>query len=151
MFVFEGENHRVWAWKGQREGGRPRTRSRLQAPSRQHRARRGARTQELQDHDPSWSWAEVGRSTDRATLAPQNQFLFLKTVGIRHQKLESDCSLQPRKKMQRVSKNQHNTECILWQSCKEINSKSLVKDNDSSCLRRKKPKYQITFGLREKS
>ena len=38
-----------------RERGRHRIRSRLQAPSRQHRARRGARTHKLRDHDLSQS------------------------------------------------------------------------------------------------
>ena len=53
MFIFETETERKWG-RG-RERGRPRIRSRLQAPSCLHRARRGARTHELWDHDLSWS------------------------------------------------------------------------------------------------
>ena len=43
-------------WGRGRERGRHRIQSRLQALSCQHRARRGARTHRLQDHDPSGSW-----------------------------------------------------------------------------------------------
>ena len=42
-------------WVRGREKGRHRIQSRLQAPSCQHRARRGARTHGLWDHDLSWS------------------------------------------------------------------------------------------------
>ena len=46
---------RARAGEGQRERERDRIRSRLQALSRQHRARRRARTHELWDRDLSWS------------------------------------------------------------------------------------------------
>ena len=52
---FEGERDREWAGEGQRERGRRRIWSRLQALSCWHRAWRGARTQEPWDHDLSWS------------------------------------------------------------------------------------------------
>ena len=65
MFTyFEGEKDRLQTGEGQRE--RHRIRSRLQAPSCQHRARCGARTHEPRDRD----LAEVGRLTDCATQAP---------------------------------------------------------------------------------
>ena len=53
MFIFERE--RVQAREGQRERGRHRIRSRFQALSSQHRARRGARTRELGERDLSRS------------------------------------------------------------------------------------------------
>ena len=53
MFIFETESKRV---REGRERGRHRIQSRLQALNRQHRARRGARTHELRDHDLSRSW-----------------------------------------------------------------------------------------------
>ena len=56
MFIFERERDRVWAGEGQREKGRHRIQSSLQVLSCQHRARHGARTHELWDHDLSWSW-----------------------------------------------------------------------------------------------
>ena len=49
MFIY------FWERERSREKGRHRIRSRLQAPSYQHRARRGARTHEPRDHDLSWS------------------------------------------------------------------------------------------------
>ena len=45
MFIFERETEGEWEWG--RERGRHRIGSRLQAPSCQHRARRGARTHGL--------------------------------------------------------------------------------------------------------
>ena len=53
--------------RGGAERGRHRIGNRLQAPSRQPRARRGARTPRPRDRD----LAEVGRLTDCATQAPQ--------------------------------------------------------------------------------
>ena len=47
----EAECERTRSW----ERGRHRIQSRLQAPSCQHRAQRGARTHEPWDHDLSWS------------------------------------------------------------------------------------------------
>ena len=64
-FFTERETERE-AGEGQRERGRHGSRSRLRAPSRQPRARRGARTLGPRDRD----LAEVGRSTDCATQAP---------------------------------------------------------------------------------
>ena len=55
LFIFEGERDRAWAGEEQRERGRHRIWSRLQAPSHQPRAGRGARTHELGDHDLSRS------------------------------------------------------------------------------------------------
>ena len=57
MFIFlrEGETERKQGRAAERERGRHRSRSGLQAPSCQHRARRGARTHELCDHDLSRS------------------------------------------------------------------------------------------------
>ena len=60
-----------------RERRRHRIRSRLQALSHQPRAWRGARTQERE----IVTWAEVGRSTDWATQAPQNSVFFTLAVG----------------------------------------------------------------------
>ena len=54
LFLRERETARVG--EGQRERGRHRIWSRLQALSCQHRARHGARTHELWDHDLSRSW-----------------------------------------------------------------------------------------------
>ena len=54
-----------------RERGRHRTQSRLQAPSCQHRARCGAQTHELWDHELSRSWA-----LNRATQAPHAFLVF---------------------------------------------------------------------------
>ena len=53
-----------------RERGRHRIGNRLQAPSHQPRARRGARTHGPRDHD----LAEVGRLNDCATQAPREIF-----------------------------------------------------------------------------
>ena len=47
---------RAWVGEGQRERGRHRIGSRLQALSCQHRARHGARAHKPWDHDLSWSW-----------------------------------------------------------------------------------------------
>ena len=57
MFTYSRERDwdRVRVGEGQRERGRHRIWSRLQALSCQHRARRGARTHRLWDHDPSRS------------------------------------------------------------------------------------------------
>ena len=52
-FIFERETERKQGWG--RERGRHGIRSRLQAPSCQHRAQRGAQTREPQDHDLSRS------------------------------------------------------------------------------------------------
>ena len=62
LFYFERERERVQAGQGQRERGRHRIRSRLRAPSRQHRARRGARTHEPRDYDLSRNWTLNRRS-----------------------------------------------------------------------------------------
>ena len=65
LFIFGTE--RDWAWTGEdRERGRHRIGNRLQAPSHQPRARRGARTHGPRDRD----LVEVGRLTDCATQAP---------------------------------------------------------------------------------
>ena len=55
MFIYFWEREAVWAGEGQRDRGTHRIRSRLQALSCQHRARRGAQTHELWDHDLSRS------------------------------------------------------------------------------------------------
>ena len=62
LFIFETEHERG---RG-RERGRHRIGNRLQAPSHQPRARRGAQTPGPRDRD----LAEVGRLTDCATQAP---------------------------------------------------------------------------------
>ena len=49
MFIFEREAECEWGRS--RERGKHRIQSRLQAPSSQHRARHGARTHRLPDHD----------------------------------------------------------------------------------------------------
>ena len=61
IFIFSSlfilrETETVWVGEGQRERGRDRIWSRLQALSRQHRARCGTQTHELWDHDLSRSW-----------------------------------------------------------------------------------------------
>ena len=62
MFIFERERERErereaeCEWGRDRERGRHRIRSRLQALSCQHRARRGAQTHKWGDHDLSRSW-----------------------------------------------------------------------------------------------
>ena len=56
LFIFEKERDRAKMGEEQRERGRHRIRSRLQALSYQRRARCGARTRELWDHDQSQSW-----------------------------------------------------------------------------------------------
>ena len=59
VYFWEREIERVQAheWRRGRERGRhTEIWSRLQAPSCQHRAWHGARTQEPQDRDLSWSW-----------------------------------------------------------------------------------------------
>ena len=56
MFIYFWETDRIWAGEGQRERGRHRTWSRLQALSCQHRAQGRARTHMLWDHDLSQSW-----------------------------------------------------------------------------------------------
>ena len=58
LFLTEGERERQTEHESGRgrQRGRHRIRSRLQAPSCQHRARQGARTHKLRDHDLSQSW-----------------------------------------------------------------------------------------------
>ena len=53
--IYSFLRHRVQAREGQRETGRPRIWSRIQALSCQHRAQHGARTHELWDHDLNWN------------------------------------------------------------------------------------------------
>ena len=67
VYLFLGQRETEHEWGRGRERGRHRIRNRLQAPSHQPRARRGARTHRLRDRD----LAEVGRPTDCATQAPQ--------------------------------------------------------------------------------
>ena len=55
VYLFLRETETECEWVRGRERGRHRTRSGLQAPSCQHRARRGARTHELRDRDLSRS------------------------------------------------------------------------------------------------
>ena len=55
LFIFESERETEHEQGRSRERGRHRIRSRLQAPSCQHRARCGARTHEPWDHDLSRS------------------------------------------------------------------------------------------------
>ena len=52
----EREREKARVGEGQREKGRHRIQSRFQALSCQHRARHGAQTHELWDHDLNWSW-----------------------------------------------------------------------------------------------
>ena len=56
MFIFEREWETEDERGRSRERGRHRIRNRLQAPSCQYRACRGAWTHKPWDHDPSWSW-----------------------------------------------------------------------------------------------
>ena len=56
VYFWQRERDRAWAGEGQRKRGRHRIGSRPQALSCQHRAQRGARTQEQQDHDLDRSW-----------------------------------------------------------------------------------------------
>ena len=70
LFIFRTERDRTWTGEGQRERGH-RIGNRLQAPSHQPRAWRGARTHAPRDRD----LAEVGRLTDCATQAPQCFFI----------------------------------------------------------------------------
>ena len=65
-FLFLGQRETEHERGRGRERGRHRIGIRLQAPSHQPRAWRGARTHGLRDHD----LAEVGRLTDCATQAP---------------------------------------------------------------------------------
>ena len=51
MFIYYWETERDRAWGGEGQRGGDRIGSRLQDPSCQHRARHGARTHKLQDHD----------------------------------------------------------------------------------------------------
>ena len=69
LFLIEHE------WGRGRERGRPRIRSRLQALSCQHRARRGARTHRLRDHDLSRS-RTLNRLSHPGALT--NTFFFFK-------------------------------------------------------------------------
>ena len=66
IFIFERERDRQSVSGGRAERGRHRIGSRLQAPRCQHRARHGARTHELRDHDLSRS----RRLSDCAIQAP---------------------------------------------------------------------------------
>ena len=54
LFILERD--RVWAGEGKRERHIHRIRSRLQAPSCQHRVRHRAQIHTLWDHDLGWSW-----------------------------------------------------------------------------------------------
>ena len=65
-FLFLGQRDTEHERGRGRERGRHRIGNRLQAPSHQPRARRGARTHGPRDRD----LAEVGRLTDCATQAP---------------------------------------------------------------------------------
>ena len=56
LFIFERERETECEQVSGRERGRHRIRSRLVAPSCQHRARYGAWTHELWEHDLSQSW-----------------------------------------------------------------------------------------------
>ena len=66
MFIYFWETETESKQRRDRERGRHRIPSRLQAPSCQHRARRGARTHEPWDHDLKGS----RRSTNWTTEAP---------------------------------------------------------------------------------
>ena len=66
VYLFLGQRETEHEQARGRERGRHRIGSRLQAPSHQPRARRGARTHRPRDRD----LAEVGRLTDCATQAP---------------------------------------------------------------------------------
>ena len=72
LFLFLGQRETEHERGRGRERGRHRIRNRLQAPSRQPRAWRGARTHGPRDRD----LAEVGRLTDCATQAPQGTCSF---------------------------------------------------------------------------
>ena len=74
IYFWDRERDRAWTGEGQRERGRHRIGNRLQAPSHQPRAWRGARTPGPRDRD----LAEVRRLTDCATQAPLYS-LFLQT------------------------------------------------------------------------
>ena len=72
IYLFLGQRETEHERGRGRERGRHRIGNRLQAPSHQPRARRGARTHGPRDRD----LAEVGRLTDCVTQAPQpSQFL----------------------------------------------------------------------------
>ena len=66
VYLFLGQRETEHERARGRERGRHRIGNRLQAPSHQHRAQRGARTHGPRDRD----LAEVGRLTDCATQAP---------------------------------------------------------------------------------
>ena len=65
--MFQSERDRAQVGEGQRERGRHRIPRRLQAPSCQHRARRGLKPT---DHEIT-TWAEVRYLTNWATQVPQ--------------------------------------------------------------------------------
>ena len=75
LFIFETERYRAWTGRS-RERGRHRIWSRLQALSCQHRAWCGAWTQELRDHDLSWSQTLNWLSHPGALLSLLSQFLW---------------------------------------------------------------------------
>ena len=73
VYLFLGQRETEHERGRGRERGRHRIGNRLQALSHQPRARRGARTHGPRDRD----LAEVGRLTDCATQAPQEEYSFL--------------------------------------------------------------------------
>ena len=73
FYIYLFLRDRARAGEGQRERGRHRIRSRLQAPSCQHRAPRGARTREPRNHDLSRSERLKRLSHPRA---PENTKIF---------------------------------------------------------------------------
>ena len=68
LFTFERERQSVSSGRTERDRGRHRIGSRLQAPRGQHRARRGARTHKPRDHDLSGSRTPHWLSHSRAPL-----------------------------------------------------------------------------------
>ena len=55
-YIWERQRQSTRGGGAEKERGRPRIRSRTQAPSCQHRAQRGAQTHKPRDHDVSQSW-----------------------------------------------------------------------------------------------
>ena len=119
MFIYfwererERERERVHALEQGRgrERGRCRIRSRLQAPSCQHRARRGARTHQPWDHDLSWSQMLNGLSHPGA---PDSWFL------TKFPKLSEPGSQGVRLKSQETHRIQ--TKWLLWHNLSGIPS-----------------------------